>query len=249
MTNFFYNKYKFFELLDLNNLPEGVYKGEKSISVNEATFRSKVNSYTTIPGLQFSPSKKISFMFRTKEPNGLIFYNKGTGQEYVAIELVDGLLHFVVDAGNGPKTKVADTRGKLNDYRWHKATITRSSMSDFSIKVDDTTSNLNIGPRGGSMSIGGNMYVGGVPSYKLRELPSLVVSRKGYAGCLASVKVNRKLYDLVKDGTTSSGNILNGCLEGNVIMLLFFQIIHNYFIPNTLWLSMVGMGVQFNKQI
>lgn len=41
----------------------------------------------------------IDFMFRTREPNGLILFNGGKKEDFVAVELVEGHINYVVNVG------------------------------------------------------------------------------------------------------------------------------------------------------
>lgn len=46
----------------------------------------------------------IDFMFRTREANGLIMFNGGRKEDYVAVELVDGHINYIVNVGDGSVT-------------------------------------------------------------------------------------------------------------------------------------------------
>lgn len=41
-------------------------------------------------------------MFKTRELNGLILFNGGKKDDFVAVEMVDGHINYVVDVGDGP---------------------------------------------------------------------------------------------------------------------------------------------------
>lgn len=41
----------------------------------------------------------IDFMFRTREANGLILFNGGKKEDFVAVELVDGHINYIVNVG------------------------------------------------------------------------------------------------------------------------------------------------------
>lgn len=46
----------------------------------------------------------IDFMFKTREANGLIMFNGGKKEDFVAVELVDGHINYVVNVGDGSVT-------------------------------------------------------------------------------------------------------------------------------------------------
>lgn len=71
------------------------------------------------------------------EPNGLILHNAGKGQDFIAVELVDGHLHYVFNLGDGPRGVKSNTRTTLNDNQWHAVTIGRPSLHQHTLMVDD----------------------------------------------------------------------------------------------------------------
>ncbi|ERL83793.1 hypothetical protein D910_01035, partial [Dendroctonus ponderosae] len=46
----------------------------------------------------------IDFMFKTREANGLIIFNGGKKNDFVAVELVSGHINYVVNVGDGTVT-------------------------------------------------------------------------------------------------------------------------------------------------
>ncbi len=49
--------------------------------------------------------------------SGLLLYNGGRGGEFLAVELVNGLVHLVLNDGEGVKVIVARTRDKVSTYK------------------------------------------------------------------------------------------------------------------------------------
>lgn len=65
------------------------------------TFRSK-HTFIGLPMLRAYSSIHIDFMFKTRELNGLILFNGGRKDDFVAVELIDGHISYVVNVGDGP---------------------------------------------------------------------------------------------------------------------------------------------------
>lgn len=59
------------------------------------------NSYdfSGLPMLRAYSSIHIDFMFRTREANGLILFNGGKKEDFVAVELVEGHINYIVNVG------------------------------------------------------------------------------------------------------------------------------------------------------
>ena len=59
--------------------------------------------------------------FQTTDGNGLLLYSSGVTGDYMALELYDGSLFFVLDDGNGPRTYLI--KENMNDDVWHNIEI------------------------------------------------------------------------------------------------------------------------------
>ncbi|KAJ8963148.1 hypothetical protein NQ318_018613 [Aromia moschata] len=88
------------------------------------TFRSK-HTFIGLPMLRAYSSIHIDFMFKTREANGLIMFNGGKKEDFVAVELVDGHINYVVNVGDGTVTLRDTVKSHLNDNRWHTVGIRR----------------------------------------------------------------------------------------------------------------------------
>lgn len=53
--------------------------------------------------LLFASAFHIVFQFRTLEPNGLIIYGMGKSKDFLAVELNNGKLRYIFNAGDGPE--------------------------------------------------------------------------------------------------------------------------------------------------
>uniref|UniRef100_A0A3Q4I2B9 Neurexin 3a n=1 Tax=Neolamprologus brichardi TaxID=32507 RepID=A0A3Q4I2B9_NEOBR len=75
--------------------------GIRSIIADPVTFKSK-SSYLSLATLQAYTSMHLFFQFKTTSPDGFILFNSGDGNDFIAVELVKGYIHYVFDLGNGP---------------------------------------------------------------------------------------------------------------------------------------------------
>lgn len=89
-----------------------------------STFRSK-HSYVGLAMLKAYSNTNIDFRFKTLEANGLLFFNGGRRSDFIAVELVNGHIHYIFDLGDGPITLRDKSRVHMNDNRWHSVSIRR----------------------------------------------------------------------------------------------------------------------------
>ena len=61
------------------------------------------------------------------------------------------------------------------------------------------------------LSTPGELSIGGVGKSMYNSLPTLLASRDGYQGCLASVDLNGKLPDLIADALHRMDQVERGC--------------------------------------
>ena len=85
----------------------------ENMSMNRAHFsevciylRDNLSFWIIIEGnfFLFSATGSLSFNFRTTEPHNLILFNgpKPGHSDFMAVEMHDGILYFVIDLGDGP---------------------------------------------------------------------------------------------------------------------------------------------------
>ena len=67
----------------------------------------------------------MQFNLRTVADGGLLLFGggEGSGSGYIAAELRDGYLYFMVDNGAGPRMVRIATPRRLNDGAWHSVAI------------------------------------------------------------------------------------------------------------------------------
>ncbi|XP_068564740.1 neurexin 3b isoform X4 [Cebidichthys violaceus] len=186
--------------------------GMRFIIADPVTFKTK-GSYLGLATLQAYTTMHLFFQFKTTSPDGFIIFNSGDGNDFIAVELVKGFIHYVFDLGNGPSLLKGNSDNSLNDNQWHNVVITRDASNTHTLKVDtkSVTQNVN-GAK--NLDLKGDLFVGGLGPNMYQNLPKLVVSREGFQGCLASVDLNGRLPDLINDALFRSGQIERGCEVG-----------------------------------
>ncbi|CAH1365278.1 unnamed protein product [Tenebrio molitor] len=174
------------------------------------TFRSK-HTFIGLPMLRAYSSIHIDFMFKTREANGLIMFNGGRKEDFVAVELVEGHISYVVNVGDGTVTLRDTVRAHLNDNRWHTVGIRRPSIKQHTLMVDDDiVIATNHGT--GNLELDGILYLGGVHKDLYAQLPQEdVKSRHGFEGCIAGLDLNGESPNIMEDAVVHSSLVTAGC--------------------------------------
>ncbi|XP_056152332.1 neurexin 3a [Lampris incognitus] len=183
--------------------------GMRSIIADPVTFKSK-SSYLSLVTLQAYTSMHLFFQFKTTSADGFILFNSGDGNDFIAVELVKGYIHYVFDLGNGPNLIKGKSERALNDNQWHNVVITRDNSNTHTLKVDATATSQSINGAK-NLDLKGDLFIAGLGPGMYNSLPKLVASREGFQGCLASVDLNGRLPDLLSDALFRSGQIERGC--------------------------------------
>ncbi|XP_056126158.1 neurexin-1a isoform X11 [Rhinichthys klamathensis goyatoka] len=183
--------------------------GFKNIIADPVTFKS-CSSYVTLSTLQAYYSMHLFFQFKTTSSDGLILFNSGDGNDFIAVELVKGYLHYVSDLGNGAHLIKGNSNKPLNDNQWHNVIISRDTNNLHTVKIDTKiTTQTTVGAK--NLDLKGDLYIGGVPEEMYKDLPKLVHAKEGFQGCLASVDLNGRLPDLMSEALACVGQIERGC--------------------------------------
>ncbi|XP_059050815.1 neurexin-1-like [Achroia grisella] len=173
------------------------------------TFKSK-HTYVGLPLLKAYGSTYLDFYFRTTEMDGLLFYNGGKKQDFIAVELVNGHVHCVFNLGDGVVTMKDKLKNFLNDNRWHSVSIRRPTPKIHTLQVDEdlemhtTGSNL-------MLDLDSILFVAGVPRDMYSSLPVGVISRQGFEGCISSLDLPGESPSLTDDAIVQSSSIASGC--------------------------------------
>jgi leucine-rich repeat transmembrane neuronal protein 1/2 len=219
MQQFIFNGNHFFEMAR-----EGIYKnieitakfGETGKLVQmPVTFKSG-ESYALLSPLNIYATFSIYFQFKTTDENGLMFYSSGKGYDFVAIEMVDSKLHYIFNTGSGTRLMASNTKKPLNDNKWHDVAILRPNLEKQVLKVDGTATKLTHKDDGNAVhfDLEGPLNVGGVEKSMYNSLPNLVVSRRGYQGCLASLDFSGVTPNIMDDAQIPKGfeaEVVEGC--------------------------------------
>ncbi|CAL4079401.1 unnamed protein product, partial [Meganyctiphanes norvegica] len=175
------------------------------------TFKSR-SAYVALPQLKAYASTNLYFQFKTLQPSGLILYNAGKGHDFIALELVYGHIILHLNLGDGPMRLRDNSKGTLNDNKWHTVTVSRPSRNQHSLMVDDNVATSTNSRASENLDLQGFLYLGGVPSEVYPTLPRHVTSREGFEGCLASLDLNGESPDPAgKDVSIMSNHVYAGC--------------------------------------
>ena len=68
--------------------------------------------------------------------SGLMMYNAGKGQDFIAVEIVNGHIHYVFNLGYGSISIKDNCPHNLNDNQWHSVTVGRPSKFKHTLLVD-----------------------------------------------------------------------------------------------------------------
>ncbi|XP_021341144.1 neurexin-1a-like isoform X3 [Mizuhopecten yessoensis] len=216
MQQFIFNGHHFFEMAksqDIQNIETTArFLTDEPMLMNPVTFKSK-EAYAQLEKLSAYLEFSVYFKFKTTEPDGLIMYNGGRGQDFLAFELQGGYLHYVYNTGAGAKRVVVNTINRLSDNEWHDVRLLRPVMDKQTIRVDDqhpTVENMH-GSDTLHFNLEGMLYVGGVSKTMYNSLPKLISSRHGFQGCLASLDLNGPRPDILNDSIKVFSSIARGC--------------------------------------
>lgn len=219
LQNFFFDQYKFFDYFLYGGQPADIRFGgninatlvERLFPIHSVSFRDNPNSFLVMSTLQVIGDTAIRLMFKTKERDGLLLYNGGLAGDFFAMELVNGILHVYANDGSGARV-VTSSAPPLNNNEWHLVEIIQTEAKKFDIIVDQTyVSAMHLLESRNTLDLTERLYVGGIPDHLRPRIPSIVSSKKGFVGCLASFTVNGRLYNLLTDATTPSVYVTPGC--------------------------------------
>ncbi|XP_055852280.1 neurexin-1a isoform X2 [Episyrphus balteatus] len=210
---------------------EGQYC-EKEKAPSEATFRgTQFLSYDlgqTGAEPIVSAQDAITLYFRTRQPNGLLFYT-GHGTDYLNLALRDGGVSLTMGLANGKQEMhIKPSKVRFDDHQWHKVTVHRriqeiSSITSFCrlvTVVDDVyTDHSHIAGKFTMLS-SSRVYVGGAVNPR-----ALLGARvhNNFVGCLRKVEFSAdtlclNLIDLAKSGSKLiqiAGNLEYQCPLGD----------------------------------
>ena len=226
MQKFSFNGHFFFEMARTGQMENIQLTAQLSsggyIVIDPITFQS-VDSYVVLPRLQAHDRFSVSFLLKTTESYGLLFYNSGKGQDFFAIELSDGFLSYVYNMGSGAQRILVNMSHRLNDNRWHEVRLLRSQTYRQLIRVDNNTPTVDNLSAAKSIhfDLQGPLYIGGVTKTMYYTLPQKILSQYGYIGCIASLDLNGYLPNVMKEANLIHAAVGDGCQGQLAVVLLF----------------------------
>lgn len=185
-------------------------------------------SWLVLPKIDAFHTLLIQFHFRTIQYYGLILYNRGQNDEFIAVELDDGQISFLFSIGRVIHKVKTRSKEKLNDEKWHLVSIWRSTKTNYELSVDSLQykymSNQN---EQKTFHLIDKLYVGGLKNqsdFEILRSKYKIVSQHGYKGCLASLEINGRVSDFDEILTNSNNkmsenNITKGCESDRLILL------------------------------
>ncbi|XP_039947732.1 neurexin-1 isoform X2 [Bactrocera tryoni] len=222
LQGFIFNGQRYIDIVknlgpELSALPSATFKltarfvnSPPGNPYHAATFRSK-HSYVGLPMLKAYSSVSVDFRFKTVEPNGLLLYNGGRRNDFIALELVNGHIHYTFDIGDGPITMRDKSRIHMNDNRWHQVSIRRPGPKTHTLTVDDSFEIVTLTGNSMHLELSGILYIGGVFKDMYAKLPASISSRSGFEGCLASLDLGDTSPTLTSDAVVPSSLVVSGC--------------------------------------
>uniref|UniRef100_T1JIS0 Laminin G domain-containing protein n=1 Tax=Strigamia maritima TaxID=126957 RepID=T1JIS0_STRMM len=116
-------------------LKDGNNRDKKAPS--EATFRG--NDFLSVDLVKVgsepivSSGDEVSLFFKTRQPNGLLFYS-GDGEDFLNLALKDGGVVLTINLGSGALEKqVKPSRVRFDDNQWHKVIVHRKVLE---VRID-----------------------------------------------------------------------------------------------------------------
>jgi len=216
MQQLLINGKSYFELIHNGDLADKV---TSTVTFSRADLPHKypltfhdAQSWLALPKIDALHTLLIQFHFRTAQPNGLILYNEGQNNDYLAVELVNGQLRYHFSLGGAGSYSVeTKSRTKLNNNEWHLVTIWQATKASHELSVDSLTYRVSTSDaRHSVLNLVGSLYVGGVP---LRVARGKLAAKQGFQGCVASLEVNGRVPDMsevIRKGGMY-GQVTQGC--------------------------------------
>jgi neurexin len=238
MQQLIINGKSYFELINNGDLGISV---NKTISFSRADLPHKYpiniknnKSWLKLPKIEAFHILIVQFHFKTKEENGLILYNSGQNSDYIAVEMVDGQIHYMFSLGKEKILIKSKSKEKLNDNKWHLVTIWRPTKTNHELSVDSLiykfSSTYN---EYNQFNLIDPLYIGGFTNQSMYQTvisKSKIVSSYGFMGCLASIEINGRVPDfddILKSNDKTSGSITKGCdskmIKNCIILKIFLR--------------------------
>ncbi|GAB1597700.1 neurexin-2-like isoform X5 [Argonauta hians] len=218
MQQLIFNKKHYFEIAKSGKAKNievsAQFDGGSNIARDPITFK-QTSAFAELSTLNIHLLFVISFKFKTTEPDGLLLYSGGKGQDFLALELVDGYIYYTYNLGNGPQVIKGNTPGPLNDNQWHLVSLSRLERNSQLFRVDINPTEMIPILNGKSIhfDLEGSLYLGGTKKTIFANLPKTIRSKHGFQGCMASIDLNDIYPKVLTNATRVHGQVLAGCKE------------------------------------
>jgi leucine-rich repeat transmembrane neuronal protein 1/2 len=216
MQLFVFNGNHFFDLAKSRKIENievtAIFDTDEPVLIDPVTFKSE-DAFVTLPPLIVNTQFSIYLKFKTTESDGLILYNGGIQQDFLALELQGGNLLYIYDTGDGARRILVNTNKKLNDNLWHDVSLIRTSVERQLIRVDDNPPTMEDMTDFSSkhFNLDGDLYIGGVHKMMYNTLPSRISSRHGFQGCMGSIDLNGVRPNLFEIAREMNNGIVQDC--------------------------------------
>jgi len=100
------------------------------------------------------------------------------------------------------------------DGQWHELDLVRAGPQRFLVRVDGRELGTPVYYPSDPQIHDEIVYIGGVPEHLMNHLPSAVRSRKGFIGCMATLIINGRAYNLQTIAASMAASALTaGCTD------------------------------------
>ncbi|KAL8601328.1 hypothetical protein ACOMHN_054622 [Nucella lapillus] len=173
------------ERCDIEKVPsDATFFGAQYLSYNLSSRGEVLNSN----------QDQVSLHFRTKQPDGLLFYT-GNRKDYLNLAIKNGVLVLTINLGSGSYEKVVpkNRTPRLDDNRWHHVVVKRESreltrdrgVCSISVEVDGIHNEAGSTTGRYTLLSSKVLYVAGSPD--TATLPGSRV-RTNFKGCMRKVR-------------------------------------------------------------
>ncbi|XP_050723887.1 basement membrane-specific heparan sulfate proteoglycan core protein-like isoform X5 [Eriocheir sinensis] len=151
----------------------------------------------------------ISFEFRTRKPNSLLFWygqdesHTGKGQDYISIAIKGGYVEFSYELGGGPA--ILRSQSLVDDGHFHTLSVERTGQRGV-LTLDNEEPQVTHSPGQLHMlNADGNIYMGGVPDFPLMTGGAHTT---GFFGCIQQLSIGGHSIDSFLDRAVSGVNVV-----------------------------------------
>ncbi len=201
LQQFLFNDNHFFEMARTDNSPNirtNAHIQKRSHKVDHPMTFKSADAYLTTK-LRVYETFTIYLELKTTQPDGLILFSWKPEGDFMALELMNGQVHFTFDVGSGARVVKLKDNVVVNDNAWHKIMVSRPTLGKHLLRVDEKVE-LDHLPDNSAIhfDMNGVFYVGGVQKSMYDHLPKKIHSAQGFQGCVGSLDLNGDSRDILE---------------------------------------------------